>query len=616
MFRIGSLKIRIIVLTTIPITILFVFILLGTIQTANNAVRTTIETSLTDAGSVFMQLLTTRQDELRTMARVTVRDPRFFATFSIPESERGEEFAPTLDGVSLDFLRITEADFLQIFDAHGQLISHVNRDGTHRTSPAPVNVRTLEQALRNEAALDFYREDNNLVASVMVPVYVSRRIEALVRLGSYLDNDFVFEVQHLTGAEVTLCVGTDELASTFSSSSTQNSEWDPGDGTTKSVNPSSMTVSPTFTMPRADTDYLAIRVRVLGSSVTNRFDAYLARELQAELAPLLSFERKIAVAGIFAVLVTVLIGVALAASITKPLSSVVHAAAAIENGKYDFPLDVTGSDELASLNRSFEAMRKSFKTYVEHLKNIDQVKSNFIALAGHELRTPLTIITGFNEMIVSGALGEIPDKIKETTQHIQEQLMDLNALVQKILDLSMIEQGMLELYREDTDLRSIVTTVADKRAAAFEERNLTIINSLPTEPVLVSVDPGRIEQALLGLLDNAIRFTPDGGDVFMMLSIADGKARLKVKDTGIGIPTNEIEWIFDKLYEVGDVTKHSSGKYQFGSRGIGLGLAVTKALVEQHAGEIEVKSTPGHGSEFTVVLDMQTADRSEPALIS
>jgi signal transduction histidine kinase len=280
----------------------------------------------------------------------------------------------------------------------------------------------------------------------------------------------------------------------------------------------------------------------------------------------------------------------------------VHAAQAIQDGDYDHPLEVAGRDEVAFLARTFDEMRIALRKHMDHLRNLDQMKSNFIAVAGHELKTPLTVISGFNDMIVSGLLGEIPEKVRETTELIQRRLQDLNRLVENILDMSRFDQGLNVFERTAVDLRDIASEAMRRRQDDLEGRELAIAADFTAEPCPVEGDPPRLRQALAHLIDNAVRFTPDGGRVDIVVRRDDDRVLLAVRDTGIGIPAGELDWIFDKVYEVGDVLHHSSGRLAFGSRGLGMGLALCKAIVEGHAGRLRVKSAVGLGSEFTIEL--------------
>ncbi|MCI0450822.1 MAG: HAMP domain-containing histidine kinase, partial [Candidatus Latescibacteria bacterium] len=152
------------------------------------------------------------------------------------------------------------------------------------------------------------------------------------------------------------------------------------------------------------------------------------------------------------------------------------------------------------------------------------------------------------------------------------------------------------------DVRDLVREAAVSRRAIAESRQLRLTLELGDEPLHAIVDPRRFTDAFLALLDNAIRFTADGGTVHVHTRQCEREVHITVEDTGIGIPQHELKWIFDKIYEVGDVMHHSSGTYGFGSKGFGLGLALCKAIVEKHGGRITVSSTPGRGSTFAIAL--------------
>jgi signal transduction histidine kinase len=289
-------------------------------------------------------------------------------------------------------------------------------------------------------------------------------------------------------------------------------------------------------------------------------------------------------------------------SISRPLSRVVQASVALQKGQYDFPIDQRGHDEVAILSQNFAHMRESLATYVQHLKSLDQAKSNFIALAGHELRTPLTIVTGFNEMIASGALGQVPRDVKETTHLITEQLTGLNRLVQSMLDLTYYEQGLQLLQLDRLDVRDVVRDAAMSRKETAEKRRLRLTVELGNEPLWAMADSQRLPDAVLALLDNAIRFTADGGSVRVRTHIVGREIHIAIEDTGVGIPQQELKWIFEKIYEVGDVMHHTSGTHQYGSKGFGMGLALCKVIVEKHGGRVQVVSALGRGSTFTIVL--------------
>lgn len=620
MLRFGSLRTRIVVLTTVPLIAILVTILLSAMRTADTTVRHRVNESLTEAGSVFVQMVTSRRNELVSMSQVTVRDPRFFAPFSIPREERGAEFVPTLEGIAGDFLRITDADFMEIFDADGRFVTRVTRGGSSHQlargaagADAVPGAAGLDAAMRGSAIADFYPYDDRIVAAAVAPVYVLHNLEAVIRLGSFLDDEFVDEVKRLTGADVCLARDGDAFASTYAATPGAAVDWNPQGRVATTIARGSVTLSEPFSREHNQREYVTIHVAVGGVDPQDGFDALIGRELMAEMTPILALERRLALGGLSAVVVTLVIGFVVASSITAPLSRIVAASVALQKGQYNYPIDMRGKDEVALLGKNFALMRESLNTYVQNLKNLDQAKSNFIALAGHELRTPLTIITGFNDMMASGAMGRLPDKVKETTTIITEQLTGLNKLVQSMLDLTYYEQGLQSLQLSRCDMRDVVREAAMGRRTVAESRKLRLTLELGDEALPVLIDAQRFADAFLALLDNAIRYTADGGTVRVAAQTHEDEVHVWVEDTGIGIPQNELKWIFEKIYEVGDVMHHSSGTYGFGSKGFGLGLALCKAIVEKHGGRVTVASTPGRGSTFTIALPRSNPTVATPA---
>jgi PAS domain S-box-containing protein len=237
----------------------------------------------------------------------------------------------------------------------------------------------------------------------------------------------------------------------------------------------------------------------------------------------------------------------------------------------------------------------------QEIERANRLKSEFLASMSHELRTPLHTIIGFAELLQEGSEGGLNEAQKRFVEHIHNDSGHLLELINDVLDLSKIEAGQLVLKRERYALeRSIGEALAAIRpGAAAKSIHIEDRGQIQCE---VDADPLRVKEMLYNLLSNAVKFTPEGGTVWIETEQESGFARVTVGDTGVGIPADEQENIFDKFYQVGNTTR--------GVReGTGLGLSITKELVQMHGGWMEVVSAPGEGSRFTFTLPTTETER-------
>ncbi|HEX9549957.1 MAG TPA: response regulator [Candidatus Limnocylindrales bacterium] len=241
---------------------------------------------------------------------------------------------------------------------------------------------------------------------------------------------------------------------------------------------------------------------------------------------------------------------------------------------------------------------------VEALRSASQAKSDFLASMSHELRTPLNAIIGFSDLMrheASDADGNVTVPL-EWVEHIKSGGTHLVELVNDVLDLSRVEAGRLELDREAVEVQpAVVESVAGLRPLA-DRKGLAVEISIAAGEH-VDVDRGRLRQVLYNLLSNAIKFTPEGGRITIEGSRNGAELHLSVVDTGIGIAVADQPVIFDEFRQAGPGAQRQDGT--------GLGLALSRRLVEAHGGRIELQSTPGTGSRFTVVLPMIEPETSD-----
>jgi signal transduction histidine kinase len=295
-----------------------------------------------------------------------------------------------------------------------------------------------------------------------------------------------------------------------------------------------------------------------------------------------------------------------------------EAAMALHNGRlYDNLAQVNAVLERAI--GELQERSQELETSNQKLKRLDQAKSDFITVASHELRTPLTVVSGYSQMLMNDAGMKRDDYRWQLVKGIQSGTERLCAIVDNMLDMARIDNRALQLDPEPQFLAAVITSIVASLDDVLDSRNvkLKISRSLDNLP-MIEADVKAIRKVFHHLVVNAIKYTPDGGLVRISgraLQLhqgapTDGWVEVTVSDTGIGIDPSVQELIFAKFYQTGQVTSHSSGIEKFKGGGPGLGLAITRGIVETHGGRVWVES-PGYdevhcpGSDFHVVLPVR-----------
>jgi signal transduction histidine kinase len=278
---------------------------------------------------------------------------------------------------------------------------------------------------------------------------------------------------------------------------------------------------------------------------------------------------------------------------------------------------LTSQMHLASVRESYRELQdknQRLQDAYDKLKELDRLKSNFIATISHELRTPLTSIIGYSEMMSEGIAGSLTDEQLEFVNTIRDKGEQLLTLIMSLLDLSKLESGSLALVKSDVDIRKslddVVSLLKPNATKAGVQLHVDVPAALPT----IRGDANRIRQAVLNLAENAIKFTPSGGQVslsaklaqqvlddaeddigFALIAPTRSVIEIRVADTGIGIPENEREKIFTPFYQV-----DSSSTREYG--GTGLGLSIVQRLIHAHDGKISVEPNHPKGSVFILKI--------------
>lgn len=232
---------------------------------------------------------------------------------------------------------------------------------------------------------------------------------------------------------------------------------------------------------------------------------------------------------------------------------------------------------------------------ITDLEQAERLRQQVVANVSHELRTPLTIIKGYAEALEDGVLDS-PEAEKHYIATIREEADRLNRLVTELLDLSKIQSGQVQLQLENLCVHGIAEQAIFILEERAKQKGVQIINAIPTDLPLIRADEDRISQVFMNLLDNALRFTPTGGEIRLTAELADAQfIRVYVTDTGCGIPEEHLTRIWERFHKVDSARSRDDS-------GTGLGLSIVKSIVEAHGGDVSVESTVGKGSVFSFTL--------------
>jgi len=241
-------------------------------------------------------------------------------------------------------------------------------------------------------------------------------------------------------------------------------------------------------------------------------------------------------------------------------------------------------------------------------EQLDKSKSAFISVAAHELKTPLTLIEGYSTILNEHTDAEQLDVVSPALSGINRGVLRLKELITDMLDLSQIDNGLMTLNHQPVQMRVLIDQAQRKLREALERRRLGFfVESVSRFEAATYADPERLFQALLHVMQNAVKFTPDGGTITVRLRLMPGFIEVAISDTGIGISPEEQERIFQPFSTLADHTLHSSSKTKFKGGGAGLGLPIARGILEAHGGSIWAES-PGHdektlpGSTFHLLI--------------
>lgn len=291
------------------------------------------------------------------------------------------------------------------------------------------------------------------------------------------------------------------------------------------------------------------------------------------------------IAGWISVLFTLVIISFLSKGITKPLIRMKEATSQISKGNYSVSLPKTSDDELGDLAKSIELLASD-------LSYLTKERNEFLASISHELRTPLTYIKGYADIVRKRNLPK--EENEKYLNIIVEETTRLSTLVKELFDLAKLDQNTFAIEKESINIHPFFTKIEEKFSPIFEEKQIKFTVHCPPNLFLLA-DPLRLEQMIFNLLDNARKYSSHGSEIFLSAWKQKTDIIISVRDNGIGIPKEDLPYIFNRFYRVDKSRTRSLG-------GSGLGLAIVKELVHAHDADITVTSKVNEGTEFQLIF--------------
>lgn len=250
---------------------------------------------------------------------------------------------------------------------------------------------------------------------------------------------------------------------------------------------------------------------------------------------------------------------------------------------------------LERANQQLEESNRELGEANAKLRELAELKEEFLALTTHDLRSPLTVISGVINFFTSGRLGDLTPEQKNMVSMMERNTQNLIELVNDLLDASKLESGTMRLEISAVELAGLVAELSEQMQPMAREKEITLDESLPPELPPLRADRAKLRRVLINLLSNALKFTPRGGRVEVTAAREGALVRVSVADTGVGIPPEDLARLFDKYEQARSRATRSE-------KGTGLGLYITRQLVELHGGKISVTSEVGKGSTFSFTV--------------
>jgi signal transduction histidine kinase len=297
---------------------------------------------------------------------------------------------------------------------------------------------------------------------------------------------------------------------------------------------------------------------------------------------------------VFAAIIAVSLGFLLTGGVTAAIARLSRAAKDVAGGDLDVLVPVEGSDEVAELTASFNEMTGRLRAAERTRVESEAARRHLLTAIGHDLRTPLTSVRVIVEALSDGVVDD-PDTVDRYLRTARSDLSSLSLLVDDLFTLANLEAGGIELERQPNSMADLISDILESFALRAQQQQVTLRGEPRGDADVAEFDARYVERALTNLVENALRYTPPGGEIVLSTDVAAGGLCVRVRDSGPGIPEADVPRVFDRFYR-GDASRSRA------TGGSGLGLAIVKGVAEAHGGSVAVETALGRGTTFSFVL--------------
>lgn len=556
--------------------------------------------------AVFEGMLATRSRALAGGAKVVAQDPRFFSLLMLGVSQQDTRFTQTVKLMAHDFNAITQTDLFEVLDRRGRVLAST---GEAKSTPAARD-SFVQAALKGKLSQGVLIEDGAHYQVVAAPVRGDGRVVGVLLLGATIGSNLASELRSQMRCEVTFLNGSRVTGTTLADTADRRALA----AELAAIGLGSTTVLQRLGILRVGSgtrEFLTI-IRHIPDTPRSEAQFYvLQRSFDPEVTFANTIRRDLLAIAAAALILAVLGGLLLGAQILIPIHRLVRGAREMQAGNYDHPLDVRRGDELGYLARQFSDMRQRERAYVGSLEQATRLKSEFIHIASHELRTPISVISGYLDVLAAPESGIVTDKHRRMVDAMRDHLGRLTRVAEHATQIAEVQSERITLDIQLTPLGRLVTTTLGMARASSTGREVRFESEVADSALMVPLDPQRMGEALLNLVTNGVRFTPDGGRVLIRAWVVDEALHIAVEDEGTGIAPDALATLRSHGLSAHEAQHHHSATgLEHGSHGLGLGLPLTRGIVEAHGGELHIESELGRGSVFTVVLPLAESARA------